>query len=107
MPVVLKSDAGDHQFVSVTAKDTAAGMLAPASFKLDGKQYVAAFAGPDYTNTFALPVGAISGLNCRPAKPGETVVIYGVGFGPVTPAIPAGTLPSGTNTLDEQPAGAV
>ncbi len=99
MPVVLKSDAGTTNSFTVTAKDTAAGMLAPASFKLDGKQYVAAFAGPDYTNTFALPVGAISGLNCRPAKPGETVVIYGVGFGPVTPAIPAGTLPSGTNTL--------
>jgi uncharacterized protein (TIGR03437 family) len=99
VPIVLKNAAGTTNSFTMTALNTAAGMLAPAAFKLDGRQYVAAFVGPDYKSTFALPVGAITGVGCRPARPGEAVVIYGVGFGPVTPNIPSGTLPSGTNSL--------
>jgi uncharacterized protein (TIGR03437 family) len=33
--------------------------------------------------TYALPPGAVSGVGGRQAKPGETIVFYGVGFGPV------------------------
>jgi len=99
VPIVLKNSAGSSNAFTVTAVNTAAGMLAPGVFKIGGKQYVAAFVGPDYKSTFALPAGAISGVSSRAAKPGETVVIYGVGFGPVTPTIPSGTLPSGSNTL--------
>jgi uncharacterized protein (TIGR03437 family) len=99
VPIVLKNAAGTTNSFTMTALNTAAGMLAPAAFRLDGKPYVAAFVGPDYRSTFALPVGAITGVGCRPARPGEAVVIYGVGFGPVTPNIPSGTLPSGANSL--------
>jgi uncharacterized protein (TIGR03437 family) len=35
------------------------------------------------------PVGAFP-YPTRPALPGETVILYGVGFGPTTPAVPAG-----------------
>jgi uncharacterized protein (TIGR03437 family) len=34
----------------------------------------------------------IAGVNSRPAKPGETIVIYGIGFGPVSPNTPAGQI---------------
>ena len=49
--------------------------------------------------TYVLPVGAISGVTSSPAKPGEIVVIYGVGFGAVTPNIPAGEIATETNQL--------
>ncbi len=49
--------------------------------------------------TYVLPTGAISGVNSRPAKPGDTIVLYGVGFGPVTPDIPAGQLVQESNSL--------
>jgi uncharacterized protein (TIGR03437 family) len=64
-------------------------LLAPASFVVSGKQYAAAFL-PDNTN--ALPTGAIAGVASRPAKPGETLVFYGLGFGAVTPDVPVGTI---------------
>jgi uncharacterized protein (TIGR03437 family) len=43
--------------------------------------------------------GAISGVTSSPAKPGETIVIYGVGFGPVIPDIPAGEIVTENNQL--------
>jgi uncharacterized protein (TIGR03437 family) len=48
---------------------------------------------------YALPTGAIAGLNSRPAKPGDILTLYGVGFGPVTPNIPAGQLVQQLNML--------
>ena len=72
------------------------GLLAPPSFAINGKQYAVALF-PD--GTYVLPAGAIAGVTSRPAKPGETIVLYGVGFGPVTPAIPAGQLVQQANAL--------
>jgi uncharacterized protein (TIGR03437 family) len=46
-----------------------------------------------------LPAGAIAGLNSRPAQPGDIILLYGIGFGPVTPNIPAGQLVGEANTL--------
>jgi uncharacterized protein (TIGR03437 family) len=52
--------------------------LAPAFFTLGGGAYVAALHA-DYS-----VVGA-----SNPAKPGETILLYGTGFGPTTPPTPA------------------
>jgi uncharacterized protein (TIGR03437 family) len=49
--------------------------------------------------TYVLPVGAISGVNSRPAVPGDYIILYGIGFGPVTPNIPAGQLVQVGNNL--------
>lgn len=67
------------------------------SFDLDGRRYAAALF-PDNT-TYVLPPGAIPGLPSRRAKPGDTIVLYGVGFGSVTPNIPAGQVVQQSNTL--------
>ena len=45
------------------------------------------------------PTGAVAGLTSRPAQPGDTIVIYGVGFGLVTPNTPPGQLVQGLNTI--------
>jgi uncharacterized protein (TIGR03437 family) len=72
------------------------GLDAPPSFNVGGVEYaVALFAD----GTFVLPVGAIPGLTSRPAKAGDEIVLYGIGFGPVSPNIPAGQLVEQANSL--------
>ncbi len=42
--------------------------------------------------TFAAKNGTFPGLTTVPAKPGETIILYGTGFGPTSPATPLGTV---------------
>ena len=43
--------------------------------------------------------GAVAGVNSRRAVPGDTITIYGVGFGAVAPIIAAGQVVQQANTL--------
>ncbi len=58
----------------------------PAFFLASGSYAVATHL--DYT--LALKNGTISGLTTVAAKPGETIVLWGTGFGPTNPAAPQG-----------------
>jgi len=82
---------------SLTISATQPGLWAPARFRVGGKQYVAAVF-PDF-KTFVLPPGTIPGVVSRQAHPGETIVLLGVGFGAVTPDIPAGRMVSEFNQI--------
>src|ERR1035438_9413413 len=84
--ITVTNKNGTSAPFNVTVNATEPGLLAPASFKIGGKQYVVAFHSDNVT--YVLPEGAIAGLPSRPAKPVETIVMYGNGFGPVTPNIP-------------------
>jgi uncharacterized protein (TIGR03437 family) len=70
---------------------------APALFLFDagGRRYAAAQHGGDYTTVGT--VGLYPGST--PARPGETIVLYGTGFGPTVPALPAGYLVAQPATL--------
>jgi uncharacterized protein (TIGR03437 family) len=101
--VTLATSSGSSTY-TLTLNALEPGLLAPSSFTVGGKQYVVAFnsdstaAVTDYT----LPTGAIPGLTSRPAKPGETIVIYGVGFGPAAASgtpIPFGVIVTQSNSL--------
>ena len=90
---------------SIMVNQVQPGLLAPSSLMLGNKQYTeAVFA--DGT-TLALPAGtaaaaiqgSLQGATARPARPGETMVLYGVGFGPVTPDDGAGDVVQHDNTL--------
>lgn len=95
VPVVVTNCGGSSAAATVTASATLPGVLAPASFKAGGKQYVAA----QLTDgKFAGDPSVIS-VTERPAKPGETITLYGIGFGPVNPASAAGVIVSGQNQL--------
>jgi uncharacterized protein (TIGR03437 family) len=72
------------------------GLLAPAQLKIGGKQYVAAFFSD---GSYVLPPNAVAGLTSRQAKPGDTIVLYGVGFGPVAPTEKAGQIVQLQNKL--------
>lgn len=91
VPFVLSNCAGASNSVGVPRASLAPGLLAPASFNVGGKQYlVALFTDGVYVGN----VGLIAGVAFRPAKPGDLVQAYGVGFGPVTPAAPPGVVAS-------------
>ncbi len=93
--VTTAAGASDPQ--TITVNQVQPGLLAPASLKLGDKQYTEAVF-PNGT-TFALPAGAMQGGVARPARPGDTVVLYGVGFGPVTPDAAAGDIVQHDNNL--------
>ena len=95
--LVVTAPKGISKPYSVTVNLLQPGLLAPANFKIGGKQNVVAFF-PDNT-TYVLPPGSVPGLTSRRAMPGEVITLYGTGFGPVTPDIPAGQLVESANTL--------
>ena len=96
-PLVVSTADGSSVAYPVTVTATQPGLLAPASFNIDGKQYAAATFADGAT--FVLPAGAIPGVASRPAKTGETIIFYGVGFGGVTPNIAAGQIVQQNNSL--------
>jgi len=61
-----------------------------------GKQYTSEF--NDFME-WVLPTGASPGTSSRPARAGDFIVVWGVGFGPVTPNVPTGTIVQGLTTL--------
>ena len=94
--LIVTSPAGTTTAYSITINPTQPGLLAPPTFKIGTVQYAV---GIFVDGTYALPTGALAGVTSRPAKPGDIVTLYGVGFGPVTPAIPAGQLVQQLNAL--------
>jgi uncharacterized protein (TIGR03437 family) len=94
--LVVTTAAGSSAPFAVTVDATEPGLLAPSNFIINGTKYVVAqFADGSYV----LPPSAIPGLTSRRAQPGDTIVIYGIGFGSVTPGIPPGQLVELVNTL--------
>jgi uncharacterized protein (TIGR03437 family) len=66
--------------------------FAPAFFTFSGK-YAAAV---HLDGTYVAPVGFFgAGVASRPAQPGETLLVFGTGFGPTSPAIAPGQMVSG------------
>ncbi len=81
-PVVLSYQGRAIASGSLSIRAVAGGLLAPASFKVGDRQYVVAV---HRDGTF-VSNGSIEGVPSSPAIPGETLVLYGVGFGPVNPS---------------------
>lgn len=95
--VVVTTPGGTSAAFNITVNATEPGLLAPAVFNISGNQYVVALL-PDNI-TFILPAGVNAGVPTARAKPGDTIILYGVGFGPVTPVIVAGQIVSQSNQL--------
>jgi uncharacterized protein (TIGR03437 family) len=94
--LIVTTAAGSSAPFPVTVSATQPGLLAPPNFNVGGTQYVVAqFAD----GTYVAPPGSIAGVTSQRAQPGDTIVIYGIGFGPVTPNIPPGQLVEQSNSL--------
>ncbi len=81
--------------IQVTAPQGASNSLsvqkqavAPALFILTGSYAAAEHADGTYVGK----PGLIPGVVTRPAQPGETIVLFGTGFGPAKPPVPANEL---------------
>ncbi len=95
--ITVSTCAGTSAPASLQKAAVAPGMLAPASFNVGGKQYLVALYSDGVT--FVGNVGLISGVPFRPAKPGDSITAYGIGFGPVTPPIAPGVIASGQTSI--------
>lgn len=96
-PVIVTTAGGSSAATTVTVNTVEPGILAPTAFQLSSGNYVAALF-PD-GSTFVLPPGTTNAVRTARAKPGDTVILYGVGFGSVTPDLPAGQISRLTNSL--------
>ncbi|MDX2268845.1 MAG: choice-of-anchor V domain-containing protein [Bryobacter sp.] len=94
LEVRVKTPGGETPASVVSIQTRAPGLLAPASFTRNQRRFVGALF-PD-GRTFAGTPGLVAGLDFRLPIPGDTLVIYGVGFGNTVPAVAAGTIVSGT-----------
>lgn len=91
--LVVTTTAGSSTPAVVTVRRTEPGILAPVEFKKDGTQFAAAFSAD--ASAFIMPQGAIEGVPSHPARPGDTITLYGIGFGNVAPGMPTGEVPRG------------
>jgi uncharacterized protein (TIGR03437 family) len=92
--VIVTSAAGASVPVSVNSQ-----MHSPAFFPWPGSQPVATHA--DYT--WAAKTGTFPGTTTVAAKPGEVITLWGTGFGPTNPAVPAGHVPTVAATPTQSP----
>lgn len=99
-PVTVTTANGTSVPLLVSVNPIQPGLLAPTSFAVNGSQYLAALF-PD-GKTFVLPPNTIAGVPSRQAQPGDTIIVYGIGFGGVTPNIPAGQVVSQANSLNSK-----
>ena len=97
-PVVVNTPGGTSTAFTIQVNPTEPGLLSPTVFNVKGQQYIAAVF-PDGV-TFVLPPGSISGVASARAKPGDTLVLFGIGFGAVTPDTPAGQIVTQSNHLN-------
>ena len=85
--------------VMFSRRALAPGLLAPSNYTSGGTQYMVATFQSDGAYVLNTSLGASFGLTSRPAKPGDVIIAYGVGFGDVTPSILPGTIVSQANQL--------
>jgi uncharacterized protein (TIGR03437 family) len=95
-PIVVTTAGGSSLPYTITVNTVEPGLLAPPSFIINGTQNVVALFSN--TLTFVLPVN-VAGVTTARARPGDNLTLYGIGFGPVTPNIPAGQIVQQTNPL--------
>jgi len=94
--IKVTNPAGQTATAQIQKFGATPGLLLPAQFKVDGKQYLAA-QFPDLV--FVGRTGSVPGVAMRPVKPGETITAYGLGFGDVAPYFAPGSVVTQINNL--------
>jgi uncharacterized protein (TIGR03437 family) len=94
--LTVTTTVGVSNVYTVAVNAVEPGLLDLPVFDVNGVQYTGAL---NLDGTYVFPTGAVPGFNSRAASPGDVIVFYGIGFGPVTPAMPAGQLVEAANTL--------
>ena len=82
VPVVVRANGVSTTPMMLEIRSAAGGILAPASFRVGDRQFVAA----THQDGSFISNGQIANVPASPAKPGEMITFYGVGFGAVNPS---------------------
>jgi uncharacterized protein (TIGR03437 family) len=103
VPITVNTCAGASNSTSVVKAVIAAGMQAPASFLVNGTQYMVALI-TDASKPLGYAFVGNTSLSSppyyyEPAKPGQAIVAYGLGFGPVSPFNPSGVITTAANAI--------
>ena len=96
-PVIVTNSGGVSAAQNVAVNALQPGLLATPLTNIGGIQYAVALF-PDFS-TYVLPSGAISTAASTPAQPGDTIVLFGTGFGPVSTGIASGQIVTQANSL--------
>jgi len=103
VPVTVTNCAGTSSPLFALKTSMVPGVLASAKFNIGGKQFALATSGQDPATGLAILVGnfgsAFSPYISKPAKPGDTIAFYGIGFGDVNPSIAPGVIVSQLNQI--------
>ncbi len=96
-PVIVQTAAGASAAFTINVNATEPGLLAPpAAFDINGTQYAVALFSDGF---YDLPPGFTPEVASRRAVPGDTIMLFGIGFGPVTPDVPAGVIDQNDTTM--------
>jgi uncharacterized protein (TIGR03437 family) len=87
-PVIVSNAVGISPAFDVTVVAMQPAFYAPPQLVAGGNQYIGALMLDG--KTFVGPPGAFPGIATARAHPGQTITLYGVGFGDVNPPTPAG-----------------
>jgi uncharacterized protein (TIGR03437 family) len=84
VPVIVTTARGSYRSTVTLAR------FAPAFSLLDGKHVTGIILRPNEAYDIIGPTGSSLGYPTTAAKAGDSIELFGVGFGPTTPAVPAG-----------------
>jgi len=95
--VVVTRNGAQSDPMQVTLQRSAPALFL---FSPQNRKFAAATFGAGTTFTYIAPSGMFgSGASSRPAHPGEVISLYGTGFGPTNPQVPAGRVFGGAAPL--------
>jgi uncharacterized protein (TIGR03437 family) len=95
--VYVETAFGRSNVYKVTIEESRHLLGSAPWLALSGIQY--AMAVHEDGKTFVLPESAVEGVETRPARAGEVLTLYGIGFGPVSPDIVTGQMVTVENSL--------
>jgi uncharacterized protein (TIGR03437 family) len=96
----LSTSAGTTAPYTLNINAVEPGLYAPPSFNVGGMQYVAAL----FPNgTYAAPP-SIPNITSALPQPGDTIILFGIGFGPVSDNVDAGYIATQQDYLTSLPA---
>jgi uncharacterized protein (TIGR03437 family) len=99
VPITVTNCTATSNPIMFARQALAPGFLAPTNYAVNGTQYMVATFASDGAYVLNTATGASFGLNSRPAKPGDSITAYGIGFGDVTPSILPGVIAGPSNAL--------
>ncbi len=85
-PITVTNCKATSSPIMFARRALAPGFLAPSNYTANGTQYLVALFSSDNAYVLNTSVGASFGVTSRPAKPGDLIYTYGIGFGDVTPS---------------------